>query len=198
MGHRFVDDLGDAGIGWTLDDRFARTSHALAAAGRVWLVDSVDVPGLDERVGSLGEPAAVLQLLDRHNRDCARIAARRGVPHHIVPLSLPGSPFEVIPLVDLPGWREVALWWPERRVLVVAEAIGTNRYMAGRAPVGVHPVLRLVKPPRALRRFEPEHLLVGHGDGVHDRAAEALRIALDTARTGFPRWAADLALRRSG
>ncbi len=194
MSHRLVDDLGGAGFGWALEERFMRTSHALATGRRVWLLDPVDVPGLDERIAALGEPAAVVQLLDRHNRDSAAIAARLGVDHHVVPASLPGTPFEIVPLVSRPRWREVALWWPELQVLALADAIGTNRFMAGGELAAVHPLLRLVKPPRALGRYEPEHLLVGHGAGVHGgEAAEALRRALDTARTGLPRWGASVA-----
>jgi hypothetical protein len=189
-----VDDLGEAGFGWALDERLTRTSHALAAGGRVWLVDAIDVPGLDERVRALGEPAGVVQLLDRHNRDCAAIAARLGIPHHVVPRALPDTPFELVPVVDWRPWREVALWWPERRTLVVADAVGTNRFMAGGEPLGVHPLLRIAKPPRGLGRYEPEHLLVGHGEGLHGVAApDALRRALRTARTGVPRWTFDVA-----
>jgi hypothetical protein len=37
-------------------------------------------------------------------------------------------------------------------------------------------------------------MVVGHGEGVHGpEAAGALRRALGTARTGLPRWAADVA-----
>ena len=188
MDERVVDDLGAAGFGWELEERYRRTSHALAAAGRVWLVDPVDVPGLDSRVRALGEPAGVVQLLDRHRRDCAAIAARLGVPHHALPEELPETPFEVVPILRWRRWRECALWWPEPRILVTADAVGTNRFMAGRERVGVHPLLRL-KPPRALARYEPEHLLVGHGEGVHGSAASTeLRRALATARTGIPRW----------
>ena len=192
--HHIVDDLGEAGFGWEVDERFTRTSHAVGDAGRVWLIDPVDVEGLDDRVSKLGEPAAVVQLLDRHDRDCAAIARRLGIPHHVVPDELPGTPFELVPLVGWRRWREVALWWPERRVLVTADAVGTNRFMAAGERAGVHPLLRLAKPPRALARLEPEHLLVGHGPGVHGaEAAEALRGALASARTGIPRWVASVA-----
>ena len=136
MNHSPIDDLGDAGFGWLMDERYARTSHALAADGRVWLVDPVDVDGLDERVRTLGEPAAVLQLLDRHNRDCAAIASRLGVPHHVVPETLPQTPFELVRVVRLPRWHEVALWWPERRVLVCADAAGHGRLLHGRRRTG--------------------------------------------------------------
>ena len=44
----------------------------------VWLFDVIDDPDLDARVRELGEPAAVVQLLDRHNRDCGAVAQRLG------------------------------------------------------------------------------------------------------------------------
>jgi hypothetical protein len=69
----------------------------------VWLVDPVDFAGLDERVRSLGEPRAVLQLLGWHNRDCASIAARLDVPCIVVPAEVPGSPFETIRVAGVRG-----------------------------------------------------------------------------------------------
>jgi hypothetical protein len=187
---RVVDELSDA-FGWLQDERMQRASHALAADGRVWLFDVVDDPGLDARVGELGEPAGVVQLLDRHARDCRAVAQRLGVAHHVVPRDLPGSPFELRPVVRSRWWREAALWWPERRILLVADALGTIPFFcAGAEPAGVHPFLRL-RPPRSLRGLEPEHLLVGHGEGVHHRPA-ALGSALRTARRRIPRWLAEL------
>ena len=53
-------------------------------------------------------------------------------------------------------------------------------------PLGVHPFLRLT-PPRPLADFEPEHVLCGHGEGVHEHAAEAVREALAHARRRLPR-----------
>ena len=164
-----------------------RTSHALEVDGRVWLFDVVDWPDLDDRVRELGEPAGVVQLLDRHNRDCAAVARRLGVPHHVVPRALPGTPFELRPVVRLRWWREVALWWPERRLLLVADVLGTVPFFrAGAEPAGLHPMLRLW-PPRSLRGLEPDHLLVGHGEGIHHRP-DAVGSALRTARRRIPRW----------
>ena len=182
---RIVDESSGV-LGWIEEERLQRASHALAADGRVWLVDVVDRPELDDRVRALGEPAGVVQLLDRHNRDCAVVAERLGVPHHVVPGELPGTPFELRPVSRFRWWREVALWWPEPRVLVVADALGTISYFcAGGEPAGVHPFLRL-RPPRSLRGLEPEHLLVGHGPGVHGNPG-ALEQALRTARRRLPR-----------
>ena len=184
---RVCDERGADGFSWVLDEPMTRTSHALAAGGRVWLVDPVDWPEAVERARGLGEPAGVLQLLDRHNRDCAKLAARLGVPHVVAPDAVADSPFECIPLTRNRFWRESALWWPEQRTLVVAEAVGTNGFYTGRqATVGVHVLLRL-SPPRALLRFEPEHLLVGHGEGRHGPGtADELRRALAESRRRLP------------
>ena len=85
-------------------------------------------------------------------------------------------------------WQEIALWWPDQRALVVAEAIGTNPFFTGgRGAAGVHLFLRLT-PPKVLARFEPEHLLVGHGEGVHGPdAATALHEAIRLSRRDLPR-----------
>jgi hypothetical protein len=164
-----------------------RAAHAVVHDRRVWLVDPVDFAGLDDAVRDLGHPVAVLQLLDRHPRDCALVARRLGVPHLRLPNEVPDSPFEVITVKSLPKWREKALWWPERRVLVVAEAVGTvSYYLAPRETLAVHPMLRLL-PPRSLRGLRPEHLLVGHGEPLHGPdVGAALEEALRTARRRAP------------
>lgn len=187
MNVRFCDERGAAGFSWIVDEPATRTSHALAHNGHVWLVDPVDWPAAIERALTLGEPAGVLQLLDRHNRDCAPLAGRLGVSHLVAPTSLPGSQLEVVEIKRSRHWQEIALWWPEPRVLVVAEAIGTNTfYTAGRSGAGVHLLLRLSPPRRELEGFELEHLLVGHGEGIHGpEATRALREALRTSRTGL-------------
>jgi hypothetical protein len=166
-----------------------RTAHALLAAGRVWLVDPIEGAGVRERIRALGEPAGVVVLLDRHRRDADAFADRYGVPVHETPFDgVPGAPFELRTIRRGRFWREVALWWPERRVLVLADALGTLGYM--RAPgerLGVHPFLRLRPPRRALRGLEPEHLLVGHGEGLHGPgAAAAVGAALAGARRRAP------------
>jgi hypothetical protein len=184
---RYCDDLGDDGFSWIADEPMTRTSHAVAAGGNVWLVDPVDWPDAIERALGLGEPAAVLQLLDRHNRDCAGLAERLGVAHLVVPDDVPGSPSRCIPVIRRRPWRETALWWPKRKMLVVAEAVGTNAFFTGgKALVGVHLLLRL-RPPKSLAAYEPEHLLVGHGEGLHGPAAATeLRRALAQSRRGLP------------
>ena len=173
-----------------------RTSHALVTDRDVWLVDPVDWDEAIDRATSLGAPAGVIQLLDRHNRDAAALAERLRVPHLRVPQALPGTPFEVIEIKRSKRWQEVALWWPEPRVLVAGEALGTNRFFTiGDDEIGVHPFLK-VTPPRQLAPYEPEHLLFGHGEGVHGPdAASALRQALGRSRLTAVRWAVTLPLR---
>jgi hypothetical protein len=193
----FCDELGYA-FGWCVREAMSRTGHALEAGGRVWLVDPVDAAGVEERVRALGEPAGVIQLLDRHARDCVALAGRFGVPHHVVPVGpVPATPFEFLPVVDRRFWRESALWWPGKRLLVCGDALGTSGYF--RAPgeaVGVHPLLRL-RPPRWLADLDPLHVLCGHGEGIHGPETEAeVRGALAHARRRLP--AAWLTVLRSG
>jgi hypothetical protein len=186
---RIVDEL-PFGFGWLDESSFMRRcSHALAVDGRVWILDPIADEQALGRVASLGEPAGVVQLLDRHNRDSASVAGRLGIPLHVVPLGPPeGAPFEVVPLVRNRFWREVALWFPALRTLVVAEALGTAQFF--RAPqerVGISPPLRLT-PPRRLVAFEPEHLLVGHGEGLHADVPGAIRDAVDHSRSRIGSW----------
>jgi len=189
---RFVDELED-GFGWIESGRMQRTSHALAVEGRVWLIDPIEGEGVEERIRALGEPAGVIQLIDRHNRDSAAWAKRLGVPLHVVPRMLPGTPFQFLPVLRGRWWKEVALWWPELRILVCADALGTIPFFrAGDEPTGLHPFLRL-RRPRALAGLGGEHLLVGHGEGIHgEAAAAAVDRALRTGRRRIPRWLAGI------
>jgi hypothetical protein len=159
------------------------------AGGRVWVTDPVDGEGIDERIRALGDPGGVVQLLDRHERDCAALAGRIDVPLHVTPFAgVPGAPFDVLPIVRWKGWQEVAVWFPEERTLVCADALGSLGYFrAAGEPFGVHPLLRLLPPRRALGSLEPHHLLFGHGAGYHgEDGGVALREALRTSRRRLP------------
>jgi hypothetical protein len=185
---RFCDEF-DFGFGWIVDEFVRRCSHALVADGRVWLVDPLNGEGVDERVEAAGEPAGVIQLLDRHNRACRSFAERLGVPHHVVPRRpIDGAPFEFLPVRSGWFWKEVALWWPEPQVLVCGDALGTvPELRVGGERLALHPLLRPI-PPRRLAGVDPRHVLCGHGEGVHgDEAAAAVREALATARRRLPR-----------
>ena len=165
-----------------------RGSHALAVDGGVWLVDPVDGEGLDDLIAPLGTVRGVLQLLDRHPRDGAALAARHGVPLLSVPFDrVPDAPFDVVPVAGRRWWREVALWWPEHRALVVPEALGTAPYyLAPGASVGIHPLLRML-PPTVLDDLGPLHLLPGHGPPLSGGdVAGAIHAALGHSRRDIP------------
>jgi hypothetical protein len=185
---RFCDELGFA-FGWLVEEFLQRCSHALLVDGRVWLVDPLDGDGVEARVQAAGEPAGVIQLLDRHNRDSATFAERLGVPHHVVPREpIAGASFRFLPVRESRSWKEVALWWPEHSLLACGDAVGTvPELRVGGERLALHPLLRLL-PPRRLGEVEPRHVLCGHGEGVHgDEAAQAVREALATARRRLPR-----------
>jgi hypothetical protein len=196
---RFCDEFDD-GFGWIVDGEFMeRCSHALVSAGRVWLIDPLDGDGVEERVRAAGEPVGVIQLLDRHNRDCRALAQGFGVPHYELPSGpIAGAPFEFPVVRDAWRWKEVALWWPEPRVLVCADAIGTARYFrAGDERIAVHPLLRPLPPRRQLGSLQPETVLCGHGEGVLSGATPLFKEALSTARRRFlPALASAVRVRR--
>lgn len=186
---RFCDEFG-GGFGWIADDELIkRTSHALVVDGRVWLIDPVDGPGVEDRIREAGEPAGVIQLLDRHRRDCSLFADLFSVPHHVIPVELiDGAPFEFLVVRKGWTWKEVALWWPQRRVLVVADALGTVGYfVAPGERLGVHPLLRPIPPRRRLGHVDPDVVLCGHGEGVLDEAGAPFQEALRTARRRIPK-----------
>ncbi len=186
-----VDDVGDWCRGWIAPTPayMRRASHVLIDRDDVaWIIDPVAGPPLTDAVGDR-HVGGVIQLMDRHNRHCAAVAAHYDVPHLHTPSGGDGTPFESVPVVTHPrfGWLEVALWWPERATLVVADALGTSDYH--RAPgesVGVPPLLRAVAPPRMLTRYPARHVLFGHGEGLHaPDAAEQVTRAVDEARAGI-------------
>jgi hypothetical protein len=184
------------GVSWLADsgEVMLRASHVVRLGGdggRVWIVDPVDVAGLDERIEAVaaGDPVAgVLQLLNRHERDCAKLAERYEAPLHVVPFhGIRGSGLKAVKVIDNRFWKEVAIHSPSDSALIVPEAVGTAPYFrAGSERIGIHPMLRLT-PPRRLASYSPEHLLTGHGTGMHGpETAAALRDALDGSRRRIP------------
>jgi len=198
-------DRFDGGVGWIAhpDERMQRASHALVADGDVWVVDPVDVPGLDDLLAEFGTVRGVVLLLDRHKRDCAAVAARHDVSVWIpaffdsvandiaAPVErfrhdLPDSGFAVHELVNSRLWQEALLYDRERGILVVPETVGTTEYfLTSKERLGVHPMLRL-KPPSSLTRFSPERILVGHGEGIHEDATGALEEAVQGSQMRTP------------
>lgn len=183
------------------EESMQRASHALTDDGEVWLVDPVDGEGLDDHLAGVGTVAGVVVLLDRHKRDADTIASRHGVAVHVpewmdgvagdidAPVERFGTTlagYTVYPIARSRFWQEAALYDEDSGTLVVPEAIGTAPYfLTGDERVGVHPMMR-VRPPRRLGQFDPERILVGHGQPVLEDAATALDHALDGARRRAP------------
>jgi hypothetical protein len=174
------------GLTWVETTGMRRAAHALRADGRVWLIDPFEDQVALSAATELGTPAAVIQLLDRHNRDCGPIAQRLEVPLLRLPAAVGDSPFTVIPVISRPWWREVALWWEAERALVIAEAVGTAPAFTLGRQVGLHPMLRLRPPRGPLTARSPERLLVGHGAALESGAAAAISDALSGALSDLP------------
>lgn len=196
-----VIDRFEGGVGWIAhpDEAMRRASHALESDGGLWVVEPVDAAGLDDLLDEHGDVAGVVVLFDRHERDAEAVAERHDVPVY-VPSWMPrvGRSFEVPVerfddeldgfavdrLVDTPFWREAVLYDGES--LLVPEALGTVSYFrTADERVGVHPMLRPL-PPRALRAYAADRLLVGHGEGLFDDVRPAVVEAVDGARSGMP------------
>ena len=202
-----VVDEFDGGVGWIAypDETMERASHALSVDGDVWVLDPVDADGVDELLAGLdGEVAGVAVCLDRHKRDAATIATRHDVPVYVPDwmtgvaskLDAPVERFgrelgglRAITVRDssLPPWQEVALYDEDGGTLYVPEAVGTSSYMrTASETLGVHPMLRLTPPRRALGGLDPERVLVAHGAGVLTDGGRALAEALDSSRGNAP------------
>lgn len=185
------------GISWIAypDERGQRASHALLTEGGVWIVDPVDADGLDERVAELGEVAGVLVIHDRHTRDASEVARRHGVAVHVpdwmtlvlekldtaaesVGSELPGTNYTVHRLIDADDWEEAVLVDETTNTMVVPEALGTlPSFRENDNALGVHPALD--EPPRRLADWNPDRILVGHGESIHGEANRKMRAALD-------------------
>ena len=174
------------GLTWVETTGMRRAAHALRADGRVWLIDPFEDEVALSAATELGSPAAVIQLLDRHNRDCGPVAQRLEVPLLRLPDEVTASPFTVIPVINRPWWHEVALWWEDERALIVAEALGTAPAFTLGRQVGLHPLLRLRPPKGPLTGRSPERLLVGHGAALESGATAAISDALSGSLADIP------------
>ncbi len=205
-------DRYDGGVGWIAypNETMERASHAVAVSNDetgesdVWVFDPVDAPGVDDLIAELGTVAGVVVGLDRHKRDAAAIANRHDVPVYVAdwmtgvaddldaPVERFGSRladtgFETFRVRDtaVPPWQEVGFF--DGETLVVPESLGSASYFRGdRERLGVHPMLRLTPPTTALSGRDPDRVLVGHGVGVHERAAIAVEDALSGSRCKAP------------
>lgn len=188
------------GFGWITPEPavMQRASHAILSGGRVWVTDPVYDPTMLARIRELGTPGGVVQQLDRHGRDGARVARELGVPLLVVPdRAPPGAPFEIVPVVDSRAarWHEIALWFPSERLISIAEAVGGAPYfLAPGERVGPHPLLRLAHPPKRLIGVPATHVICAHGAGLHaPDAGQQMSDAIRSARARSPRWLLGLA-----
>lgn len=200
-----VIDRFEDSVGWMAhpSETMQRASHAVVADGDVWVIDPVDVEGLDDLLAEYGTVAGVVILLDRHKRDCAAVANRHDVsvwiPSFMTDVAdeidasierfdnaLGDSGFRLQEVVNNSFWQEGALYNEKSGVLIVPESVGTSEFFrTGNRVLGVHPLRRLT-PPTELAKLEPERIHVGHGKGVHEDAPRALRKAVAGSRIRTP------------
>jgi hypothetical protein len=187
-----LDERGS--IAWMADpsERMQRASVALAVEGGCLVCDPVDSDGLDQLLAKIGPVLGVCRLLDRHGRDSTALAARHGAPL-VAARELGSTPafasIETRVLYRARRWHETALWLPGRRLLVVAEAVGTIPFFLTRPGdrLGMHMLARLRPPRRALAGLDPDTIAVGHGAPVIGQAGPALARALRRPRLEIPR-----------
>jgi hypothetical protein len=185
-----LDEQGS--VAWLADpdESMQRASCAIAVEGGCLVCDPVDAEGVDELLAGIGPVLGVCQLLDRHGRDSELLATRHGAPR-IAPRELASNPafagIESRQLYHARRWNESALWLPVRRLLVVPEAVGTNRYFLSHRTdrLGMHLLARF-RPPSALAGLEPDTIAVGHGEPLIGQAAPELRRVLQKARVEIP------------
>lgn len=177
-----------------------RASHALAVDKDVWLIGPLDAEGLDSALDELGRVAGVVVLTNSHGRHADRLATRHEVAIHvpdcfdrdahpvnkfespvkIIDDELADTGFELVWEKDGRGWKEGALYHPDRRTLVVPDALMTALFAGREGRLEMLPFFRF-SPPRDLGGQPVERVLVGHGDPVLEDAGDALEAALDGA-----------------
>jgi hypothetical protein len=164
------------------------TSTVIETGGEVALIDPLAPPEDDrEAWGRLdaAAPTLVVVLKPDHVRDVDLFVGRYGarafgpslfwrddIPETELEAIEPGSelPGGLVALYDGRGRSETPLWAPERRALVFADAL-TER--DGELRVWGTPwhEERTLPALRALLDLPFEHVIVSHGEPVHDRAA---------------------------
>ena len=164
------------------------TSTCVESNGEVALLDPIAPPDdADEMWDRLGArpPTLLVVLKPDHVRDVDLFARRYGarafgpslfwrddVPDTDLEPIEPGSelPGGLLALYDGRGRNETPLWLPEQRALVFADALTAP---AGELRVWSTPwhEERALPALRALLELPFEHVIISHGEPVHDRAA---------------------------
>jgi hypothetical protein len=164
------------------------TSTVVESGGEVGVLDPLAPPaGTDDVWERLGArpPTFVVVLKPDHVRDVDLFARRYEAraygpslfwPHDVPETELepiePGSelPGGLVALYDGRGRNETPLWLPEQRALVFADALTAP---GGELRVWATPwhEERALPALRKLLELPFEHVIVSHGEPVHDRAA---------------------------
>ncbi len=164
------------------------TSTCVESGGEVALLDPLaPSPGADEvwRRLEARPPGIVVVLKPDHVRDVDLFARRYGarafgpnvffrddIPETELEPVEPGDelPGGLVALYDGRGRNETPLWLPEQRALVFADGLTAP---GGELRVWSTPWHdeRVLPALRALLELPFEHVIVSHGEPVHDRAA---------------------------
>jgi len=163
-------------------------STCVRSGGEVVLLDPLAPPQDEDPVWrwlDADPPTAVVVLKPDHVRDVDRFVERYGARaygpqlffrHDVPEVELeavePGDelPGGLVALYDGRGRNETPAWLPEQRALVFADALTAP---GGRLQVWATPwhEERALPALRALLELPFEHVIVSHGEPVHDRAA---------------------------
>jgi hypothetical protein len=173
------------------------TSTCVESRGQVALLDPLapppDATEIWERLDRL-QPTLVAVLKPDHVRDVDLFVRRYGAAaygpwlfwrHNIPETDLarlePGTelPGGLLALHDARGRNETPLWLPEQRTLVFADALTAPE---GELRVWATPwhEERVLPALRSMLELPFEHVIVSHGDPVHDRAAFERALELPT------------------
>jgi glyoxylase-like metal-dependent hydrolase (beta-lactamase superfamily II) len=172
------------GVGWEQPV----TSTCVESGGEVALIDALAPPAEAKDVWARLDarpPTLLVVLKPDHVRDvdlfARRYDARAFGPGVFYPGDVPETELEEIwPGVELPGGlvtlydgrnrNETPLWLPEQRALVFSDALTAP---GGELLVWATPwhEERALPALRALLELPFEHVIVSHGEPVHDRAA---------------------------
>lgn len=175
---------------WTADAEWepAVTSTCVESGGEVAVLDALAPPDDRDEVWARLDarpPTLAVVLKPDHVRSVDAVVRRYGCrafgPSLFWPGDLPGTALEpiepgsrlpggLVALYDGRGRNETPLWLPEQRALVFADALTAP---GGELRVWATPwhELRVLPALRELLDLPFEHVIVSHGEPLHDRAA---------------------------
>jgi hypothetical protein len=180
----------------------AVTSTYVASGGEVAVLDAIAPPAESEAWERLDArpPTLVVVLKPDHVRDVDLFVERYGarafgpdlffrgdVPRQELELVLPGYelPGGLVAQYDGRGRMETPMWLPEQRALVFADGMTAPD---GELRIWATPwhEQRVLPAFRELLELPFEHVIVSHGEPVHDRAAFERALELEPS-SGYNR-----------